>query len=111
LKIENSSLKRYILIAAIAIPLVFAAATTGTISINAFVQGQGGTGSTFTVKGYTGQIIVLPPNSFAPPTPSQTVAPPVGSIIGGNWSVSVNNGKVQDFKWDVNHYTLSCSVA
>ena len=52
----------------------------------------------------------MPPNSFTPPPPSETIAPPVGSIIAGNWSLSVNNGKVQNFKWDVNHYTLNGKV-
>ncbi len=106
----HSPQRRHLLITAIAIPLVFVA--VASTSSNSFLQTAHAQlpGGTFTAKGYTGQIIVLPANSFTPPTPSQPVAPPVGSIIGGNWSVDVSNGQVSNFKWDVNHYTLSGKV-
>jgi hypothetical protein len=102
--------RKNLLITAVAVPLVFLA--VASTSSNSFLQTAHAqiAGGTFSAKGYTGQIIVLPPNSFAPPNPSQTVAPPVGSIIGGNWSVDVNNGQISNFKWDVNHYTLGGKV-
>ena len=102
--------KNSILITAVAIPLVFVAlVSTSSVSFlqTAHAQIPGGT---FTARGYTGQIIVLPPNLTTPPTPSHPVAPPVGSIIGGNWSLDVSNGQVSNLKWDVNHYTLSGKV-
>lgn len=37
-------------------------------------------------------------------------APPVGSIIGGNWSFAVANGVLKDFKWDANAFTLGGKV-
>ena len=51
---------------------------------------------TFSAKGYTGQTIILPALML---TPNQQM-PLVGSVVGGNWSFSVSNGKLQDFKWN-----------
>jgi hypothetical protein len=61
---------------------------------------------TFNASGYTGQTFVLP---GLIPTPNQQV-PPVGSIVGGNWSFAVNGGKLQDFKWIGQAYTLTGKV-
>ena len=96
-----------LLISAIAIPLVFVAqVSTSSISFlqTAHAQIPGGT---FNAKGYTGQIIVLPPSMTQLPNLTHPAAPPVGSIIGGNWSVDVSNGQMNSFTWDVVHYTLS----
>ncbi len=68
---------------------------------------------TFSVGGYTGQTFVLPQEMMQTlPTPiSQfNLLPPVGSIIAGNWSFAINGGKLQDFKWDVDHLTLNGKV-
>lgn len=69
---------------------------------------------TFSVSGYTGQSFILPPSiTQIPPfgTSSQfNLLPPTGSIIAGNWSFVVNDGKLKDFKWDVNHLTLNGKV-
>src|SRR5690242_5343725 len=54
---------------------------------------------TFSAGGYTGQTFVLPSGvSFTPPSSiSQfNLLPPAGSIIAGNWSFTVNGGKLQD---------------
>jgi hypothetical protein len=68
---------------------------------------------TFSADGYTGQTFVLPSGvSFTPPSSiSQfNLLPPAGSIIAGNWSFAVNGGKLQDFKWNVQHLTLNGKV-
>jgi hypothetical protein len=68
---------------------------------------------TFSAGGYTGQTFVLPSGvSFTPPSSiSQfNLLPPAGSIIAGNWSFAVNGGKLQDFKWNVQHLTLNGKV-
>jgi hypothetical protein len=68
---------------------------------------------TFSAGGYTGQTFVLPSGvSFTPPSSiSQfNLLPPAGSIIAGNWSFTVNGGKLQDFQWDVQHLTLNGKV-
>jgi hypothetical protein len=65
---------------------------------------------TFSASGYTGQTFVLPPSiTQAPTNPiSQfNLSPPVGSIIAGNWSFAVSDGKMQDFKWNAESITLS----
>lgn len=102
-------IKKSILTAAIVIPMLSAALTMGANNILQPAQAQI-PGGTFTAKGYTGQIIVLPPSMTQIPKPSQPPAPPVGSIIGGNWSVDVSNGQVKNFTWDVKHYTLGGKV-
>jgi hypothetical protein len=61
---------------------------------------------TFSAKGYTGQTIILPTLML---TPNQQM-PPVGSVVGGNWSFAVNGGKLQDFKWIGQAYTLSGKI-
>jgi hypothetical protein len=69
---------------------------------------------TFSASGYTGQSFILPPSitQIPPPGPiSQfNLLPPVGSIITGNWSIAVNGGKLQDFKWNVESLTLNGKV-
>lgn len=100
--------KKSILTAAIVIPML-SAVLIGTNNILQPAQAQI-PGGTFNAKGYTGQIIVLPPSMTQLPNPSHPAAPPVGSIIGGNWSVDVSNGQVKNFTWDVKHYTLSGKV-
>ncbi|HEY6535421.1 MAG TPA: hypothetical protein VIY08_06435, partial [Candidatus Nitrosocosmicus sp.] len=57
---------------------------------------------TFSAKGYTGQTFVLP-NLIL--TPNQ-VKPPVGTILGGNWSFAVNDGQIKQFHWFGHAYTL-----
>lgn len=44
------------------------------------------------------------------PKSSQPQAPPVGSIIGGNWSFAVSKGVLQNFKWDATTYKLDGSA-
>ena len=61
---------------------------------------------TFSASGYSGQIFVLP-NLIL--TPNQQM-PPIGSILGGNWSFAVNGGKLQDFKWIGQSYTLNGKI-
>ena len=61
---------------------------------------------TFSAKGYTGQIFVLP-NLIL--TPNQQ-RPPVGSVVGGNWSFAVNDGQVQKFQWIAQAYALTGKV-
>jgi hypothetical protein len=61
---------------------------------------------TFSASGYTGQTFVLP---GLIPTPNQQ-SPPVGSIVGGNWSFAVNNGQLQQFQWIGQAYTLTGKV-
>jgi hypothetical protein len=61
---------------------------------------------TFSAKGYTGQTFVLP-NLI--PTSNQ-VQPPVGSILGGNWSFAVNNGQIKQFQWIGHAYTLTGDI-
>lgn len=36
--------------------------------------------------------------------------PPVGSMVGGNWSFSVSNGKLQGFKWGAQAYALNGKI-
>jgi hypothetical protein len=31
-------------------------------------------------------------------------------VVGGNWSFSVSNGILQDFKWDALAYALNCKI-
>src|SRR6185437_11772307 len=57
---------------------------------------------TFSAKGYTGQTFVLP-NLIL--TPNQ-VKPPVGTILGGNWSFAVNDGQIKQFQYFGHAYTL-----
>lgn len=61
---------------------------------------------TFNAKGYTGQTFVLP-NLLL--TPNQQ-RPPVGSIVGGNWSFAVNGGQMQQFQWIAQAYSLNGKV-
>ena len=77
-------------------------------SQSAEAQNASGT-ETFSASGYTGQTFVLPPSITQAPNPiSQfNLSPPVGSIIAGNWSFAVIDGKIQDFKWDAESVTLS----
>ena len=98
---------RSLLISAIAIPIVFVALVS--TSSTSFLQTAHAQipGSTFNAKGYTGQIIVLPPSMTQLPNLTHPAAPPVGSIIAGNWSLGVSNGQVSGFTWNVVHYTLS----
>lgn len=68
---------------------------------------------TFSASGYTGQTFVLPPNiTQTPPSliSQFNILPSAGSIIAGNWSFAVNGGKLQDFKWNVDHLTLNGKV-
>ena len=60
----------------------------------------------FSASGYTGQIFVLP-NLIL--TPNQQ-KPPIGSIVGGNWSFAVNGGQVKQFQWIGQAYTLTGKV-
>jgi hypothetical protein len=61
---------------------------------------------TFSASGYTGQTFVLPGLIL---TPTQQ-KPPLGSVIGGNWSFAVNSGKLQQFQWIGQAYTLTGKV-
>jgi hypothetical protein len=68
---------------------------------------------TFSAKGYTGQTFVLPSGMM--PTPPATISqfnllPPVGSIIAGNWSFAVKDGKLQNFNWKVEFMALNGKV-
>jgi len=68
---------------------------------------------TFSAKGYTGQTFVLPSGMIQ--TPPATISqfnllPPVGSIIAGNWSFAVKDGKLQDFNWKVEFMGLNGKV-
>ncbi|HEY6535422.1 MAG TPA: hypothetical protein VIY08_06440 [Candidatus Nitrosocosmicus sp.] len=69
---------------------------------------------TFSAKGYTGQTFVLPTGIMFTPKPSSisqfNLLPSAGSIIAGNYSFAVNSGKLQDFKWNVQHLTLNGKV-
>ena len=66
----------------------------------------------FSAKGYTGQILVLPAGMTSQiPKPAQAMAPPpVGTIIGRNWSFAVRGGELQNFKWDATRYNLNGKV-
>lgn len=44
------------------------------------------------------------------PSPQNSPREDIGSVIGGNWSFSVSNGKLQNFAWNVKAYTLSGDV-
>jgi hypothetical protein len=82
-----------------------------TITNNFYVyqsaSAQNATGvETFSAKGYTGQTFVLP-NLIM--TPNQ-VKPPVGTILGGNWSFAVNNGQIKQFQWIGHAYTLTGKI-
>src|SRR3978361_478927 len=61
---------------------------------------------TFSASGYTGQTFVLP-NLIL--TPNQQ-KPPLGSIVGGNWSFAISNGHVKQFQWIGQAYTLTGKV-
>jgi hypothetical protein len=61
---------------------------------------------TFSAKGYTGQTFVLP-NLIL--TPNQ-VKPPLGTILGGNWSFAVNSGQIKQFQWIGQAYTLTGKI-
>ncbi len=61
---------------------------------------------TFSAKGYTGQTFILP--NFVPT--SNQVKPPVGTILGGNWSIAVNNGQIKQLQWADHAYTLAGDV-
>jgi hypothetical protein len=61
---------------------------------------------TFSASGYTGQTFVLPGLKL---TPTQQ-KPPLGSVIGGNWNFAVNGGKLQQFQWIGQAYTLTGKI-
>jgi hypothetical protein len=68
---------------------------------------------TFSAGGYTGQTFVLPQGMLQ--IPSTTISqfnllPPVGSIIAGNWSFAVKDGKLQNFNWKVEFIALNGKV-
>ncbi|MGD9671897.1 MAG: hypothetical protein AB7U98_00285 [Candidatus Nitrosocosmicus sp.] len=65
---------------------------------------------TFSAAGYTGQNVVLPPGIPQVPTSDNMSRAPIGSVIGGNWSFSVNEGQLEDFKWEATAYTLTGEV-
>lgn len=65
---------------------------------------------TFSASGYTGQNVVLPPSIPQVPTSENMSRAPVGSVIGGNWSFSVNEGQLEDFSWEATAYTLTGEV-
>jgi hypothetical protein len=52
---------------------------------------------TFTAKRYTGQTFALPSGISQFAQSQTTQKPPVGSVIGGNWSLGVSGGSVKDF--------------
>jgi hypothetical protein len=66
--------------------------------------------STFSASGYTGQNVVLPPGIPQVPTSGDITRAPIGSVIGGNWSFSVNEGQLEDFNWKATAYTLTGEV-
>jgi hypothetical protein len=74
-------------------------------SQSAFAQNIPSVG-TFSASGYTGQTFVLPGLIL---TPTQQ-KPPVGSVVGGNWNFAVNSGKLQQFQWTGQAYTLTGKV-
>jgi hypothetical protein len=66
--------------------------------------------STFSAAGYTGQNVVLPPSIPQVPTSGDITRAPIGSVIGGNWSFSVNEGQLEEFNWKATAYTLTGEV-
>jgi hypothetical protein len=93
------------------IPLLFAASMS--VLNSSVLQSASGQGinniGTFSAKGYSGQIIVLPP-TYSQIQSNHIASPAVGSIISGNWSFAVKDGQVQQFKWDSQAITLSGKV-
>ncbi|MDN5845214.1 MAG: hypothetical protein L0H53_02950 [Candidatus Nitrosocosmicus sp.] len=66
----------------------------------------------FSVSGYTGQILTLPP-SITQVEASQNesaLGPSIGSVIGGNWSFNVVDGQLENFTWNATSYTLGGEV-
>jgi hypothetical protein len=94
--------QRILFTAAVAIPLMLV--VTGVALQSASAQTPA---SNFSVKGYTGQQLVLPPGLSQHVNPSTPGAPPTGSVISGNWSFAVSNGQLKDFKWHEVAMTLS----
>jgi hypothetical protein len=84
---------------------VISVANNLNYSQSAFAQNTPSVG-TFSASGYTGQTFVLPGLIL---TPTQQ-KPPVGSVLGGNWSFAVNGGKLQQFQWIGQAYTLTGKV-
>lgn len=76
---------------------------------NSFAQ-QSESIDSFTSEGYTGQIVVLPPGIPQVPTSNDPTRASVGSVIGGNWSFTVNEGNLQNFKWNATAFSLDGSV-
>src|SRR5690606_28227779 len=62
----------------------------------------------FSASGYTGQLLTLPP-SITQVEASQNesaLGPSIGSVIGGNWSFTVDQGQLENFSWNATSYTL-----
>ncbi|MDQ2685876.1 MAG: hypothetical protein M3Y25_08555, partial [Thermoproteota archaeon] len=60
--------------------------------------------------GYTGQNLVIPPGVPQVLTSDNMTRALVGSVVGGNWSFSVNEGQLEDFNWEAIAYTLTGEV-
>lgn len=66
--------------------------------------------NTFRAAGYTGQNLVIPPGVPQVLTSDNMTRALVGSVVGGNWSFSVNEGQLEDFNWEAIAYTLTGEV-
>lgn len=56
------------------------------------------------------RMLYFPPSIPQVPTSDNMSRAPIGSVIGGNWSFSVNEGQLEDFKWEAIAYTLTGEV-
>ncbi len=89
----------------------FSIGSSSNILQSALAQTSESTNS-FSATAYTGQLLTLPP-SITQVEASQNesaIGPSIGSVIGGNWSFSVNQGKLENFVWNATSYTLGGDV-
>lgn len=109
--IRNQSISVFLLIPILLIGTLAVGSSSSNILQNALAQSSESTDS-FSATGYTGQLLTLPP-SITQIDASQNesaIGPSIGSVIGGNWSFTVNQGQLENFTWNATSYTLGGDI-